>query len=93
MVITETMGLKLRGEPRVNIRTGSYKDISAAPAEPAVEPAASPLGEASSSPEGAPGYAAYEEVVLSPGELSAPPLAEDVPPSPAQSTVSAEEEE
>ena len=28
MVVTETMGLELRGEPQVNIRTGSYKDLA-----------------------------------------------------------------
>jgi len=34
MVITETMGLKLRGEPQVQIRTGKYKDMPLPPAVP-----------------------------------------------------------
>ena len=38
MVIVETMGLKLRAEPKVSIRTGSYKDLPmpVQPLEPAV---------------------------------------------------------
>lgn len=39
MVITETMGLKLLGEPRVNIRTGSYDDVAAPPSLTVAEPA------------------------------------------------------
>jgi hypothetical protein len=93
MVITETMGLKLKGEPQVNIRTGSYKDISVAPAEPAVEPEPLPLQQASSSREPAPGYAAYEEVVLFPEELPAVPPAGEAASPPADSAVSPDEEE
>ncbi len=95
MVITETMGLKLRGEPRVNIRTGSYKDVSLAPAEPAVQPEAEmvPVQEAPSSLEAEPGYAGYEEVVLFPEELPTPPPAEDAATPPVESTDSPAEEE
>jgi hypothetical protein len=95
MVVTETMGLKLRGEPRVNIRTGSYKDVPLPPAEPAGEPAAELVlpQETPSVPEAEPGYAAYEEVVLFPEESPAPSPAEDIASPPADSAVSPDEEE
>ena len=43
MVVTETMGLKLDGEPQIHIRTGRYKEVSVgtppptAPAAPVLE--------------------------------------------------------
>lgn len=75
MVITETMGLKLKGEPQVSIRTGSYKDVALAPAEPAEElEVGGPSFQAF--PEAAPEAAPYQEVVLYPEELPAAPPAE-----------------
>jgi len=38
MVVTETMGLKLRNDPQVHIRTGSYKDIALPPIPVALLP-------------------------------------------------------
>jgi hypothetical protein len=43
MVITETMGLKLLGEPKVNIRTASYADAAVPPARPVAEPVPPPV--------------------------------------------------
>ncbi len=79
----------------VNIRTGSYKDVPLPPAEPAGEPAAElvPAREIPSFPEVAPEPFAYEEVVLLPEELPAPPPAEGAAPMPAESPASLAEEE
>jgi hypothetical protein len=38
MVITESMGLKLQGEPQVNIRTVSFADVTAPPSLSVAEP-------------------------------------------------------
>jgi hypothetical protein len=96
MVITETMGLKLKGVPQVNIRTGSYKDVALPPAEAAVEPAAevAPRQEPPLAAEAEPGYAAYEEVVLSP-EKTPPSVAveEEGLESPAAIPTPPDEEE
>jgi len=51
MVIVETMGLKLLGEPKVNIRTASYADVTAPPALSVAErePEPAPAGAAAAS--------------------------------------------
>ncbi|MBN1315506.1 MAG: hypothetical protein JXA42_08560 [Anaerolineales bacterium] len=41
MIVVETMGLELRGEPRVKIRTGSFRYVPARPAPPSI-PASAP---------------------------------------------------
>jgi hypothetical protein len=50
MVITETMGLKLLGEPKVNIRTASYADVVAPPLT-AVQPPQRPPFEVTETPQ------------------------------------------
>lgn len=42
MVISETMGLKLKGEPQVSIKIGSYKDLPPMPAQSESESEAEP---------------------------------------------------
>jgi hypothetical protein len=45
MVITETMGLKLMGEPKVSIRTASFADVAAPPPLPTGRPVQPPTSE------------------------------------------------
>jgi hypothetical protein len=79
----------------VNIRTGSYKDVSLPLAEPAAEPVSEvkPHEEATAVPQAEPGYAAYQEVVLFPEESPAPEPTEEPTAAPGSPSESAPDEE
>jgi hypothetical protein len=72
MVIIETMGLKLLGEPKVSIRTASYADVVAPPALKVAEPVQRPTAEVIEPPK--PESSALEE----------PPAEEEVAEEPAE---------
>jgi hypothetical protein len=96
MVITETMGLKLLGEPKVNIRTASYADVVAPPLTPA-EPPRRPPFEVIETPQ--PERTALEEPAVEPPaeapaeEAPAEKPGEQVPEETAAKEAPPEEEE
>lgn len=98
MVISESMGLKLRGEPQVSIKIGSYKDLPPAPAEPESEPEAAldALEQPSELPEAMPAPVLDEAAPPAEPdaiEESASPPAEPAPESTDEPATESEQEE